>query len=117
MNLMLGLSAYLVLTPRPEEIALLVAKDGECDVMDIGGDGREVCYTIAVIGTELSYRLPPSGITHNVPHNVLAMLVGSSLTGLCIGEVILSYLALGCYMPISIVGSASVASLTSVARC
>jgi len=110
--LMLGLASYLILAPRPEEIAKQAAEE-ECSIESIDliseeeGDNT-VRLKTAADGTEFSY-LP---LRKGSKRGTLATVAGGSLTGLLgvgIGEVILPQLVRGCCMPLPVAAGTSVA--------
>ena len=110
-TLMLGLAGYLLLAPRPEELAL-ESENGECSIE--GLEGRDVRETTAADGTEFSYLSRPRGS----PSGIVATWVGGGLTGLLgvgIGEVILPQLVRGCCMPLPIAAGTSVAIVVTTA--
>mmetsp|Transcript_26165 Transcript_26165/g.39602 ORF Transcript_26165/g.39602 Transcript_26165/m.39602 type:complete len:380 (+) Transcript_26165:178-1317(+) len=111
---MLGLSCYLLLAPRPEEVAKAAA-DEECEVDMIEKKGRAVRYKVAADGTEFSYLSPPSGGSKS---GIMATSAGGSLTGLLgvgIGEVVLPQLVRGCCMPLPVAAGTSVAIVVTTA--
>mmetsp|Transcript_20036 Transcript_20036/g.29710 ORF Transcript_20036/g.29710 Transcript_20036/m.29710 type:complete len:381 (-) Transcript_20036:248-1390(-) len=113
-TLMLGLSCYLLLAPRPEEVAKLAAEE-ECDVDGFFADGRAVRYKIAADGTEFSYLSPPRGGSKS---SIMATSAGGSLTGILgvgIGEVVLPQLVRGCCMPLPVAAGTSVAIVVTTA--
>lgn len=110
-TLMLGLASYLLIAPRPEEIAEAAA-DEECSVD--ATEGRAVRSKTASDGTEFTYLSPPEGSKRST----LATAAGGSLTGLLgvgIGEVILPQLVRGNCMPLPVAAGTSVAIVVTTA--
>ena len=110
-TLMIGLASYLLLAPRPEEIALDVEE--EC-VIDFDNKPRDVRFITTADGTEFSDLSPRSGSKRKL----VATAAGGSLTGLLgvgIGEVILPQLVRGCCMPLPVAAGTSVAIVVTTA--
>ena len=112
-SLMLGLSFFLIATPRPAEIAAK-AEDG-CEV-DAGREaGREAGgRSRRSEATNATYLLPATG-------SILATGLtagGGFLTGLLgvgVGEVVLPQLVRGCCMPLPVAAGTSVATVVLTA--
>lgn len=101
--LMLGLCAFLVLSPRPQAIL-----EEECDVPDADGNTLDVRTKTLPDGTTTYTYLRPT----LTPNSVLATLAGGSLTGLLgvgIGEVVLPQLVRVSCMPLPLAAGTSVA--------
>ncbi|KAL7534269.1 hypothetical protein ACHAXR_008962 [Thalassiosira sp. AJA248-18] len=110
-TLMMSLATYLLLAPRPEELAL-EAEEG-CSI-DFENKPRDVRYITTADGTEFSYLSPRSGSKRKF----FATAAGGSLTGLLgvgIGEVILPQLVRGCCMPLPVAAGTSVAIVVTTA--
>lgn len=111
-TLMLSLASYLLLAPRPAEIAKL-AEEG-CEIEFDDTNPRDVRSITTADGIEFSYLAPRSGSKRKF----VATAAGGSLTGLLgvgIGEVILPQLVRGCCMPLPIAAGTSVAIVVTTA--
>ena len=108
-TLMLALASYLLLSPRPDEIA-----DEDCEVLGADGEQRELRSKIAADGTKFSYLAPERGSKRGLA----TTSAGGSLTGLLgvgIGEVMLPQLVRGCCMPLPVAAGTSVAIVVTTA--
>lgn len=106
--LMFGLSAFLILSPRPDEMQV----PEECAVGS-GGNDTELSLE-AANGRVYTYRAPSTGDAASIGITV----GGASLTGLLgvgVGEVVLPQLVRGCCMPLPIAAGTSVAVVVATA--
>jgi uncharacterized protein len=110
-TLMISLASYLLLAPRPKEIA--IEAEEEC-IIDFDNEPRDVRFITTADGTEFSYLSPRSGSKRKL----VATSAGGALTGLLgvgIGEVILPQLVRGCCMPLPVAAGTSVAIVVTTA--
>jgi len=103
--LMLGLSLFLIVSPRPDEILL----EENCEILDEDEQAEQLRTKIATDGTEYTYF--PQSSSNPLSSNA-ATIAGSTLTGLLgvgVGEVLLPQLVRGRCMPLPIAAGTSVA--------
>mmetsp|Transcript_30357 Transcript_30357/g.58349 ORF Transcript_30357/g.58349 Transcript_30357/m.58349 type:complete len:305 (+) Transcript_30357:864-1778(+) len=116
-SLMIGLSAYLTLSPRPDELEAL--SEEECNVEDLldstsNASGVEVCTLTTSKNITYTYRTPARGSVTSIG----ATGSGSFLTGLLgvgVGEVLLPQLVRGCCMSLPLAAGTSVATVVLTA--